>query len=85
MLRVIIKAMILAATCSKNLIRIPRNNLFFAFLVIFRPRYFCKSAILLLLTLHSPFRRLLLKAAYAQDNKSQSIPHSGRDITANLY
>ncbi|QDR82338.1 hypothetical protein [Sporomusa termitida] len=66
MLRVIIRSFLWAAACGKSL-RAPQGGLAGRSLVILRPRYCCQAALLLFLTLYSPFHRLLLKATYAQD------------------
>ncbi len=71
MLRSIIKGFLMAAACSKRL-RTPRGSLGGGSFVILRPWYCCQSALLLLLTLHSPFHRLLLKATYAQNRQSRT-------------
>ena len=71
MLRSIIKGFLMAAACGKRL-RTPQGSLGSGNFVILRPWYCCQSALLLLLTLHSPFHRLLLKATYARDHQSRT-------------
>lgn len=66
MLRFIIRSFLLAAACGRGL-RAPQGGLAGRSLVILRPWYCCQAALLLLLTLHSPFHRLLLKTAYGRD------------------
>ena len=76
MLRAVIKGFMMVSACGKRL-RAPQGSLGGGSLVILRPWYCCQSALLLLLTLHSPFHRLLLKATYAQDRQNRFVASGG--------